>query len=55
MNFRNIYIAINQNAFVKKKNEVFGQGIWDFFLGKEATEFVERDDGFIALSTGIPS
>lgn len=40
---------------MKKKKEVFGQGIWTFFQGEEATEFVERDDGFIALSTGISS
>ncbi len=40
---------------MKKKKEVFGQGIWAFFKGEEATEVVERDDGFISPSTGIPS
>ncbi len=48
-------MVINQNTFVKKKNEVFGKGIWAFFQGEEAIEFIERDDGFIALSTVIPS
>lgn len=40
---------------MKKEKDIFGRGVWAFFQGKEAVEFIERDDGFIALSTGIPS
>ncbi len=40
---------------MKKKKEIFGQGLLAFFQHKEAIEFLERDDGFLALSGGIPS
>jgi len=40
---------------VKEKKDIFGQGILAFSQDKEAIEFLERDDGFLALSGGIPS
>ena len=40
---------------MKEKKEVFGRGVWAFFQGEEAIEFLERDDGFIDLSAGIHS
>ncbi len=40
---------------MKEKKDIFGQGILAFSQDKEAIEFLERDDGFLALSEGIPS
>lgn len=32
--------------------DAYGQEMWAFFKGKESYEVIERDDGFIDLSTG---
>ncbi len=35
--------------------DAYGQEMWAFFKGKESYEVIERDDGFIDLSTGAPA
>lgn len=35
-------------------NDVFGQGVLNYYNGIEEIEYVERDDGFISTSCGIP-
>ncbi len=40
---------------MKQKKDIFGEGVLAFFQDREAIEFLERDDGFLALSGGIPS
>jgi len=37
------------------KKDAYGQEAWAFFKKKESYEIVERDDGFIDLSGGVPA
>ena len=32
---------------LKPDQDAYGQAMWDFFKGKETTEIVEREDGYI--------
>lgn len=35
--------------------DAYGQEVWAFFQGKKSYEIIERDDGFIDLSSGAPA
>jgi len=37
------------------KKDAYGQEVWAYLKGKESYEVVERDDGFIGLSSGSAS
>ena len=37
------------------KRDVYGQEVWTFLQGKKSFEVIERDDGFIDFSTGVPA
>lgn len=37
---------------MKTEQDAFGQEIFDYFQTGEATEIIERDDGFVAVSSG---
>lgn len=41
-----------KNKSVDIKKDAYGQEVWAHFSGKESYEVVERDDGFIGLSSG---
>jgi predicted RNA methylase len=40
---------------LKENQAAFGLEIYDYFLGKNPTEIVERDDGYIGASGGFPA
>jgi ubiquinone/menaquinone biosynthesis C-methylase UbiE len=40
---------------MKLKRDAYGQEVWSFFKGKKSFEVVERNDGFIAVSTIAPA
>ncbi len=37
---------------LKKNEDAFGQGMYDYFKGEEANEIIERDDGYIDITQG---
>ncbi len=37
---------------MKLKKDAYGQEVWAFFQGKKSFEFIERDDGFVDISSG---
>jgi SAM-dependent methyltransferase len=37
---------------MNNKKDAYGQEVWAYFNGKESYEVVERDDGFVGLSSG---
>lgn len=40
---------------MKEKKDAYGQEVWAYLNGKDSYEVVEREDGFIALSSGAKS
>src|SRR3989338_2994924 len=40
---------------MNQKRDAYGQEVWAFLQGKKSYEIIERDDGFINLSTGAPA
>lgn len=48
-----IIISALGRAQVKKERDAYGHGIYDYWKGdRTAREIVERDDGFVAVSSG---
>lgn len=44
---------IIKNGKDSKPADVFGQELWDYYCGKEVTEIVERNDGYISANLNI--